>query len=217
MGPRLRHQPLQLGFPLSLDDHPTGTLRSNRRSPSQMRLYTFTASSRVDQHRLLPGRRRKRHAELAHSSFYCPRVPSRVQLTETVSSASARVGQAVHFDVVDPVEQDGAVVVAAQSPVRAVVTARRTRGRNQREGTLQLTLQSVLRVVGTQAPLRSAALKQGGRPGPLIFGPCTFPFPADPVGLFHKGQDVIIPKRNRAHRRACPKLLRESIFRHTDS
>jgi hypothetical protein len=56
-----------------------------------------------------------------------------------------------------------------------------------------LTVQSVSRVDGKQAHLQSGTVEKGSGRGEPIFGPCTFPFPADPVGLFRKGYDVVIP------------------------
>jgi hypothetical protein len=117
-----------------------------------------------------------------------------LRLSETVSSATARAGQPVSLEVVDAVEIGGRVVVAAGSPARATVLIARRRGHNHRDGKLLLTIQSVSRVDGTQAQLQSKSLSEGSGKGAPIFGPCTFPFPADPVGLFRKGENVVIPK-----------------------
>jgi len=117
----------------------------------------------------------------------------KLRLTEAVSSATARVGQAIVLQVVDPVEADGKLVIAAGAPARATVSAVRRRGHNGREGKILLTIQSVTRTDGTEAPLHAASLGKGSGKGTPIFGPCTFPLPADPVELFRKGEDVAIP------------------------
>jgi len=118
----------------------------------------------------------------------------KLRLAETVSSANAKVGQPVLLEVIDPVAVDGKLVLASGAHARAVVTTARRRGRNHREGQLVLTVESVSRVDGGQARLQSAAMKKGSGEAMPIFGPCTFPLPADPVGLFRKGTDVVIPK-----------------------
>lgn len=118
----------------------------------------------------------------------------KLRLTETVSSASAKIGQPVLIEVVDPVQVDGKVIIPAGSHASASVTTVKRRGRNHREGQLVLTVKSVRRVDGGEAFLQSATVQQGSGKGEPIFGPCTFPIPADPVGLFRKGLDVEIPK-----------------------
>ena len=119
----------------------------------------------------------------------------KLRLTETVSSADAKVGQIISLEVIDSVQVDGKVIIAAGAPARASVTTVKRRGHNRSEGQLILTVQSVSRADGAQAPLRSANVQKGGGHGLPVFGPCTFPIPADPVGLFRKGNDVVIPKR----------------------
>jgi hypothetical protein len=104
------------------------------------------------------------------------------------------VGQSISLEVVVPVEVDGKLVVAVGAQARATVAVARRRGHNRREGKLVLTVQSVSRFDGTQALLHSASLNKASGKGPPIFGPCTFPLPAAPVGLFRKGDDVVIPK-----------------------
>jgi hypothetical protein len=118
----------------------------------------------------------------------------KLRLTETVSSATARVGQPISLEVAEPVEVGGKLVVAVGAHARATVSVARRRGHNHRDGKLLLTIQSVTRVDGTEAQLHSASLDKGSGKGAPIFGPCTFPFPADPVGLFRKGDNVVIPK-----------------------
>jgi len=118
----------------------------------------------------------------------------KLRLNETLSSASARVGQPISLDVVDPVEVNGKLVIAVGAHARATVTIAKRRGHNRKEGKLVLTVQSVSRIDGSEAMLQSASLTKGSGVGSPIFGPCTFPLPADPVGLFRKGDNVVIPK-----------------------
>ncbi len=118
----------------------------------------------------------------------------KLRLTETVSSADAKVGQLISLEVVEPVQVDGKVIIAAGAHARASITTARRRGHNRREGQLVLTVESVSRVDGQKALLQSANVQKGSGHGLPIFGPCTFPIPADPVGLFRKGNDVVIPK-----------------------
>jgi hypothetical protein len=118
----------------------------------------------------------------------------KLRLTETLSSANAKVGQPVLLEVVQPLQVDGKVIVAAGARAHATVTTARRRGHNHRDGQLLLTVRSVSRVDGGEALLQSATVQEGSGHGAPIFGPCTFPFPADPVGLFRKGANVVIPK-----------------------
>src|SRR5437899_1145534 len=118
----------------------------------------------------------------------------KLRLTETVSSADAKVGQLVSIEVVDSVQIDGKVIIAAGAHARASVISAKRRGRNHREGQLVLTVESVSRVDGRETLLQSANVQTGSGHGSPIFGPCTFPLPADPAGLFRKGNDVVIPK-----------------------
>lgn len=116
----------------------------------------------------------------------------KLRITENVSSANAKVGQLVSIEVVDPVQVDGKVIIAAGAHASASVSTVKRRGRNHREGKLVLTVKSVPRVDGGVALLQSATVQQGSGKGEPIFGPCTFPIPADPAGLFRKGYDVEI-------------------------
>lgn len=118
----------------------------------------------------------------------------KLRLTETLSSASAKVGQVVWLEVVDPVKIDNKVIIQAGTRARGTVTQVRKRGHNRREGQLQFTVLTVSETDGREARLQSATVQKGSGEGQPIFGPCTFPLPADPVGLFRKGQDVVIPK-----------------------
>ena len=117
----------------------------------------------------------------------------KLRLIETVSSANAKLGQPVLLQVVDPVQVDGKVIIPAGSHASASVTTVKRRGRNHREGQLVLTLKSVPRADGGEALLQSTTVQKGSAKGEPIFGPCTFPIPADPVGLFRKGNNVEIP------------------------
>jgi hypothetical protein len=89
---------------------------------------------------------------------------------------------------------DGKVLIAAGANARATVTTAKRRGHNRRDGLLVLTVQSVSGVDGRQLPLQSPSMRGGTGHGPPIFGPCTFPFPADPVGLFRRGANVVIAR-----------------------
>ena len=118
----------------------------------------------------------------------------KLRFVETVSSATAKVGQSISLEVTEPVQVDGRPAIAAGAHAHAIVTEARRRGHNRREGRLVLTIESVHKLDGSDALLKSAVVKEGSGHGAPIFGPCTFPFPADPIGLFRKGVDVVVPK-----------------------
>ncbi|MBB5058411.1 hypothetical protein HDF16_003125 [Granulicella aggregans] len=118
----------------------------------------------------------------------------KLRLSETVSSANAKVRQPVLLEVLEPVQEDGKTIIAAGAQAHAIVTTARRSGHNHRQGRLVLTIQTVNRTDGSQAKLKSATVETGSGKGEIIFGPCTFPLPTNPVGLFRKGDDVVLTK-----------------------
>jgi hypothetical protein len=131
-------------------------------------------------------------SSIAQSAALAKAIPVKLRLTETVSSANAKVGQPVSLEVLEPVQEDGETIIAAGAQAHAIVTTARRRGHNRRQGRLVLTIRSVDRTDGRQAGLKLATVEKGSGKGEIIFGPCTFPLPADPVGPFRKGDDVVL-------------------------
>lgn len=118
----------------------------------------------------------------------------KLRLMKDVSSSSAKSGQPVTMEVAEAVYEENRLLVAKGALADAVVSKARHRGHNRRDGEVAVTVRSVRDIDGQQRPVRLATLETAGNKGLPIFGPCTFPIPADPVGLFRRGKDMTIRK-----------------------
>jgi hypothetical protein len=118
----------------------------------------------------------------------------KLRFTEAVSSADAKIGQVVSLEVVETVSVDGKRIIAIGALARGSVIKAKRRGHNHKEGQLVINVDTVKGIGGREFRLQSSIIQRGSGQGEPIFGPCTFPLPADPVGLFRKGSDVVIPK-----------------------
>jgi hypothetical protein len=121
-------------------------------------------------------------------------VPLNIRTLESTSSATSTLKQPIAMEVVDAVVIDGRTLIEAGAHVSAAVSEVRRPGHNRREGKVAITVTSVMAADGRERMVRLATFWQGTGKGLPIFGPCTFPIPADPVGLFRKGSNVVIPK-----------------------
>src|ERR1700730_13496584 len=158
------------------NEYATQSQSSRRRRKSSVAcllVLTLLALVRVSLSQSTPGDKKNSGvlATTGQPSGDMPHV--KLRMTETVSSADARVGQLVSLEVVDPVQVDGKVIIAAGAHARASATTAMRRGHNHREGQLILTVQSVNRADGAEALLQSANVQKGSGHGLPIFGPCT--------------------------------------------
>jgi len=80
--------------------------------------------------------------------------PVRVKLLRTVSSADARVGEGVEFEVVDDVSLQGVPVLPKGSKVSGVITIAEPKKRFGRAGVVAFTITSARLADGEQARLR---------------------------------------------------------------
>ena len=122
----------------------------------------------------------------------------KLRLTETISSAKAKVGQSVSFEVVDEVDVMGVPVVAKGAQALATVTVAETKKSMGRGGKLDVNIDSVRMIDGEKASLRATeGGKGGGHTGLMtagMVGTALVFLPAAPLLLFIHGKDITIPK-----------------------
>ena len=124
--------------------------------------------------------------------------PVKLRLSETISSADAKVGQQVPFEVVEEVDVDGKPVIAKGGAALASVTTAESKKRMGRGGKLDVSIDSVRLVDNEKAALRAVKNTKGGghvgaMTGAMVATGIVF-FPAAPLFLFMHGKDVTIPK-----------------------
>lgn len=122
----------------------------------------------------------------------------KLRLAETISSATAKVGQSVSFEVVDEVVVQGVAVIPRGGQALATVTIAETKKSMGRGGKLDVNIDSVRLVDGEKAALRATeGGKGGGHTGAMaagMVGTAIIFFPAAPLLLFIHGKDITIPK-----------------------
>jgi PEGA domain len=122
----------------------------------------------------------------------------KLRLAENLTSATAKAGQQVSFEVVEEVDVEGVPVIAKGAQALATVTTAETKKSMGRGGKLDVNIDSVRLVDGGKAMLRATAGgKGGGHVGAMtgaIVGTAIVFFPAAPLFLFIHGKDITIPK-----------------------
>jgi hypothetical protein len=113
--------------------------------------------------------------------------PVRLRLMKTVTSAEAKVGETVDFEVTEPVISNGIVVIPKGSLAWGKVTKVEPKKRFGRGGELEVSAESVRLADGSKAQLRATREKgtedmSGGRIAATIA--------ASPVLVWVKGKDV---------------------------
>ncbi|HEY0162602.1 MAG TPA: PEGA domain-containing protein [Edaphobacter sp.] len=122
----------------------------------------------------------------------------KLRLSENVSSADAKEGQQVLFEVIEEVSVQGTVVIAKGAQALATVTEAQAKRRMGRGGKLNVNIDSVRLVDGEKCQLRAVKDNKGGghvgaMTGAMVATTIVF-FPAAPLFLFMKGKDITIPK-----------------------
>ena len=122
----------------------------------------------------------------------------KLRLAETLTSATAKVGQSVSFEVVDEVDVQGAPVIPKGAQALATVTIAETKKSMGRGGKLDVNIDSVRLLDGEKAALRATSGGNGGgHTGAMtagMVGTAFVFFPAAPLLLFIHGKDITIPK-----------------------
>ncbi len=124
--------------------------------------------------------------------------PVRLRLTRNLSSADARIGETVDFEVLDEVRVNDVVVIARGAVALGTVTEAMPKRRMGRGGKLNVNIDHVRLVSGEKIALRAIKEGMGGgntgkMTGAIVATSIVF-FPAAPAFLFVKGKDITIPK-----------------------
>jgi hypothetical protein len=124
--------------------------------------------------------------------------PVELRLGRTVSSADAKVGDQVDFEVQEDVKVGDLVVISKGAVAFGTVTEAVPKRRLGRTGKLEIKIESVRLVDADTAPLRAVkGGKGGGNVGAVTVGIAASVllfWPAIPVFLMMQGKDITIPK-----------------------
>jgi hypothetical protein len=122
----------------------------------------------------------------------------KLRLKEELSSASAKTGQQVAFEVVEEVDVQGVAVLAKGGTALATITTAEPRKRLGRGGKLDVYVDSARLIDGEKVQLRAMKDTHGGghigvMTTAMVATSIVF-FPAAPLFLFMHGKEVVIPK-----------------------
>jgi hypothetical protein len=124
--------------------------------------------------------------------------PIRLRLNRNLSSADAKTGDTVDFDVLDDLKVDEVMLIPRGSTAIATVTEADHKKRMARGGKLDLNIDFVRLVTGDKVALRAVKeVKGGGHTGAMtgaMVATAIVVWPAAPFFLFMHGKDVTIPK-----------------------
>lgn len=124
--------------------------------------------------------------------------PVKLRITRNLSSADAKVGETVDFEVLEDVKIGETIVIPRSGIAWATVTEAQPKRRMGRGGKLNVNIDTVRLASGEKAALRAIKDAQGGghvgaMTGAIVATSIVF-FPAAPLFLFMKGKDITIPK-----------------------
>jgi hypothetical protein len=124
--------------------------------------------------------------------------PVRLRLTRNLSSADAKTGDTIDFEVLDDVKVDDVLVIARGATAIATVTEAQAKRRMARGGKLDISIDYVRLVNGDKVALKAVKdTSGGGHTGAMtgaIVATSLVVWPAAPFFLFMHGKDSTIPK-----------------------
>ena len=122
----------------------------------------------------------------------------KLKLMQNLSSADAKAGQQVPFEVVEEVDVEGLPVIAKGAQALGTVTIAEPKKSMGRAGKLDVNIDSVRLVDGEKAALSATkSEKGGGHTTGMAVGMAATAivfFPAAPFLLFIHGKDITIPE-----------------------
>ena len=124
--------------------------------------------------------------------------PVKLRLGQTISSADAKVGQEIPFEVVEEVKIDDVVVLPKGAPAIATVTEADHKKSMGRAGKLNISISYARLADQEKVALRAVKDSKGGghvgaMTGAIVATSIVF-FPAAPLFLFIHGKDISIPQ-----------------------
>jgi hypothetical protein len=124
--------------------------------------------------------------------------PVKLRLSETISSADAKVGQEIPFEVVEEVKVDDVVVLPKGASAIGTVTECNAKKSMGRAGKLNISISYARLADQEKVALRETQDNKGGghvgaMTGAMVATSIVF-FPAAPLFLFMHGKDVTIPQ-----------------------
>jgi hypothetical protein len=124
--------------------------------------------------------------------------PIKLRLAQTISSADAKTGQEVPFEVVEEMKVDDIVVLPKGATAIATVTDAEAKRRMGRAGKLDLSISYARLVDGEKVALRGVKQTKGGSHTAAMTGAIVATslvvWPAAPFFLFMHGKDISIPQ-----------------------
>ena len=124
--------------------------------------------------------------------------PVKLRLSQTISSADAKVGQEIPFEVVEEVKVDDVVVLPKGATAIGTVTECNAKKSMGRAGKLNMNISYARLADQEKVALRATQDNKGGghvgaMTGAMVATAVVF-FPAAPLFLFIKGKDITIPQ-----------------------
>lgn len=124
--------------------------------------------------------------------------PIKLRLSQTMSSADAKVGQEIPFEVVDEVKVDDIVVLPKGATAIGTVTEANSKKSMGRGGKLNMSITYARLSDQEKVALRAVKDSKGGghvgvMTGAMVATSLVF-FPAAPLFLFIHGKDITIPQ-----------------------
>jgi hypothetical protein len=124
--------------------------------------------------------------------------PVKLRLSQTISSANAKVGQEIPFEVVEEIKVDDVTVLPKGAVAIGTVTECNPKKSMGRAGKLNLNISYARLADQEKVALRATQDNKGGghvgaMTGAMVATAVVF-FPAAPLFLFIKGKDITIPQ-----------------------
>jgi hypothetical protein len=124
--------------------------------------------------------------------------PVKLRLSQSISSADAKVGQEVPFEVIEDLKVDDIVVLSKGATAVANVTEAEHKKSMGRAGKLNMAISYARLADNEKAALRAVKEAKGGghvgaMTGAIVATSIVF-FPAAPLFLFIHGKDITIPQ-----------------------
>ena len=124
--------------------------------------------------------------------------PVKLRLSQTISSADAKVGQEIPFEVVEEIKVDNVVVLPKGATAIGTVTECNAKKSMGRAGKLNMNISYARLADQEKVALRATQDNKGGghvgaMTGAMVATAVVF-FPAAPLFLFIKGKDITIPQ-----------------------